>query len=180
MNFKNVISISSMLLVGLMSSCSNQLDSGLASKKSSGDHSGSESTGTVTAPPVQGQNLLATVNLGVANSFAILSKSGVTDVYKSSVTGDVGSSPITGAAILLTCPEVSGSIFTVDAAGPLPCRITNPSMLTTAVSNMQTAYTDAAGRSNPKFLNLGAGNIGGKTLTPGLYKFTQQLLFQPI
>ena len=37
---------------------------------------------------------------------------------------------------------------------------------------MQTAYTDAAGRSNPNFLNLGAGNIGGKTLKPGLYKFT--------
>jgi len=36
----------------------------------------------------------------------------------------------------------------------------------------QTAYTDAAGRSNPKFLNLGAGNIGGKTLKAGLYKFT--------
>ena len=37
---------------------------------------------------------------------------------------------------------------------------------------MQTAYTDAAGRSKPNFLNLGAGNIGGKTLTAGLYKFT--------
>jgi hypothetical protein len=37
---------------------------------------------------------------------------------------------------------------------------------------MQTAYTDAAGRSNPSFLNLGAGNIGGKTLSPGLYKWT--------
>jgi hypothetical protein len=37
---------------------------------------------------------------------------------------------------------------------------------------MQTAYTDAAGRSNPGFLNLGAGNIGGKTLRPGLYKWT--------
>ncbi|HEY5391267.1 MAG TPA: ice-binding family protein [Hanamia sp.] len=49
-------------------------------------------------------------------------------------------------------------------------------MLTTAVSNMQTAYTDAAGRSNPNFLNLGAGNIGGKTLTPGLYKWTSALI----
>jgi hypothetical protein len=41
---------------------------------------------------------------------------------------------------------------------------------------MQTAYTDAAGRSNPKFMNLGAGNIGGKTLTPGLYKFTTSVV----
>jgi hypothetical protein len=45
-------------------------------------------------------------------------------------------------------------------------------MLTTAVEDMQTAYTDAAGRSNPNFMNLGAGNIGGRTLTPGLYKWT--------
>ena len=177
MNFKNVFPISAMLLVGLMSSCSNQLDSGLSSKKSSNDHSGSESTGNVIpVPPVQSAGTLATVNLGVANSFAILSKSGITDVYKSSVTGDIGSSPITGAAILLTCPEVVGSIFTVDAAGPLPCRVTNPSMLTTAVTNMETAYTDAAGRTNPAFLNLGAGNIGGKTLTPGLYKWTTALI----
>ena len=178
MNFKNVFPISAMLIVGLMSSCSNQLDSGLSSKKSSNDHSPTDHGGVSNpvVPPVQSAGSLATVNLGVSGNFAILSKSGITDVYKSSVTGDIGSSPITGAAILLTCPEVNGSIFTVDAAGPLPCRVTNPSMLTTAVSNMQAAYTDAAGRTNPAFLNLGAGNIGGKTLTPGLYKWTTALI----
>ena len=36
---------------------------------------------------------------------------------------------------------------------------------------MQTAYTDAAGRSNPDFTELGRGNIGGMTLAPGLYKW---------
>jgi hypothetical protein len=41
---------------------------------------------------------------------------------------------------------------------------------------MQAAYTDAAGRVNPDFLNLGAGNIGGKTLTPGLYKFSTAVI----
>ena len=113
-----------------------------------------------------------TVNLGVAGSFAILSKSGITNVYRSSITGDVGASPITGAAILLTCPEVNGTIYSVNAAGPLPCRITNASRLTTAVSDMQTAYTSAAGRTNPNYINLGAGNIGGLTLRRGLYKWT--------
>ena len=43
--------------------------------------------------------------------------------------------------------------------------------LTTAVLDMQTAYADAAGRITPDFLNLGAGNIGGKTLTGGLYNW---------
>jgi hypothetical protein len=44
--------------------------------------------------------------------------------------------------------------------------------LTTAVENMITAYNDAAGRSNPDFLELATGNIGGMTLSPGLYKWT--------
>jgi hypothetical protein len=119
---------------------------------------------------------LAPVNMGLAGSFAILSKSGITNVYHSSIVGDVGSSPITGAAIHLSCPEVSGTIYSVNAAGPLPCRITNAGRLTVAVSDMQTAYTDASGRPNPNYLNMGAGNIGGKTLLPGLYKWTSALV----
>jgi len=116
--------------------------------------------------------LQRSVRLGVAENFAILSKSGITNVYKSTVTGNVGSSPITGAAILLRCAEVNGTIYSVNAAGPLPCRVIYPSMLTLAVGDMQTAYTQAAGLTSPNFLNMGAGNIGGKTLQPGLYKWT--------
>ena len=37
---------------------------------------------------------------------------------------------------------------------------------------MEAAYTDAAGRPTPDFLELGTGNIGGLTLAPGLYKWT--------
>ena len=172
MTLKIVLPVLGLFLVGLMSSCSTELDSSMASKRSN-ENSGTSATSVTSA---QSQTSLKVVNLGVAGNFAILSKSGITNVYKSSVTGDVGSSPITGAAILLTCPEVNGSIFSVNAAGPLPCRVTNPSMLTTAVSNMQAAYTDAAGRTTPSFLNLGAGNIGGKTLTAGLYKWTTALI----
>ena len=113
----------------------------------------------------------ASVVLGAAGTFAILSKTGVTDVYASAVTGDVGSSPITGAAILVTCTEVTGTIFSVDAAGPLPCVVTNAPFLTSAVGDMETAYLDAAGRTLPDFTELGAGEIGGLTLAPGLYKW---------
>src|SRR5205085_4149133 len=38
--------------------------------------------------------------------------------------------------------------------------------------NMESAYTDAASRPTPDFLELGTGNIGGLTLAPGLYKWT--------
>jgi len=47
-----------------------------------------------------------------------------------------------------------------------------PINLTTAVNNMVTAYNDAAGRPSPDFTELATGNIGGRTLTPGLYKRT--------
>ena len=165
MNLKKVFPITALLLFGLLLGCSKEMetpsDLALAEK---------------SAKIKPQADALKVVNLGIAGEFVILSKSGITDVYKSTVTGDIGSSPITGAAILLSCPEVAGTIYTVNAAGPLPCRVINPSRLTTSVLNMQTAYTDAAGRSNPKFMNLGAGNIGGKTLTPGLYKFTSAVV----
>ena len=118
----------------------------------------------------------APVNLGSAGTFAILSSSGITDVYASSIVGDVGTSPITGAALLLTCGEVSGKVFTVDAAGPLPCAITDPAFLTSAVGDMGFAYNDAAGRPSPDFTELGAGEIGGLTLVPGLYKWGTAVL----
>jgi len=117
------------------------------------------------------------VPLGRAGAFAILTKSGITDVFPSSINGDVGASPITGAAIHLTCAEMmTGTIFSVNAAGPLPCRVTDPSLLTKAVGDMETAYTDAAGRTLPDFTDLGAGLIGGLTLVPGLYKWNTRVL----
>ena len=114
----------------------------------------------------------APVPLGTAGSFVILSKTGVTDVFASVVKGDVGVSPITGAALLLSCTEVGGNIYTVDAAGPLPCAVTNPSFLTVAVGDMGSAYVNAAGRQSPDFTELGAGEIGGLTLAPSLYKWS--------
>jgi hypothetical protein len=112
------------------------------------------------------------VKLGSAGTFALLSKTGITDVYASVITGDVGASPITGAAIGLTCGEIaSGILYTVDAAGPLPCSVTAATLLTSAVGDMEAAYTDAAGRSRPDFTELGSGEIGGRTLVPGLYKW---------
>lgn len=158
MTLKSIFPITAMLLVVLTGSCKKEQKSNMS--------------GNSPQQSLQYRSKQTKVDLGVAGNFVILSKTGVTDVFRSYVTGDVGASPITGAAILLKCTEVTGTIYSVDAAGPLPCRVTNASRLTTAIGNMQTAYTNAAGRSNPDFLNLGAGNIGGKTLPYGLYKFT--------
>jgi len=114
------------------------------------------------------------VDLGTAGNFVILSKTGITEATPASthITGNIGTSPITGAAITLACSEmVTGTIYTVDATGPA-CRVVDPTRLTTAISDMETAYTDAAGRTIPDFTNLYAGILDGQTLVPGLYKYT--------
>jgi Ice-binding-like len=118
----------------------------------------------------------AAVSLGTAGTFTILSKTGITDVYPSPIVGNVGVSPITGAALLLTCGEVTGNTYTVDAAGPLPCAVNDATLLTLAVGDMGFAYDDAAGRLSPDVTELGAGEIGGLTLAPGLYKWGTGLL----
>ncbi|MFH1807508.1 MAG: ice-binding family protein [Pseudomonadota bacterium] len=117
------------------------------------------------------------VLLGRAGDYAILAKSGVDTVPTSSITGDVGVSPIdstalTGFALTLdasiefaTSVQVIGHLRAADYSPPTPAG------LTTAVSDMETAYTDAAGRPTPDFTNLGAGEVGGLTLAPGLYKW---------
>ncbi len=117
------------------------------------------------------------VHLGTAGPFAILTKTGISDVFPSVINGDVGASPITGAAIHLKCSEIKrGKVYSVDAAGPLPCRVTDPYLLTKAVGDMEIAYTNAAGRKRPNFIDLGAGKIGGLTLVPGLYKWNTRVL----
>mmetsp|Transcript_9103 Transcript_9103/g.14463 ORF Transcript_9103/g.14463 Transcript_9103/m.14463 type:complete len:289 (-) Transcript_9103:442-1308(-) len=132
------------------------------------------------APHIHGPG---TVDLGTAGTFAILAKSGVSTVPASSITGDVGVSPIaqgglTGFTIAMdisgtfaTSTQVTGKMYAADLVSP------TPSKLTTAVLDMQTAYVDAAGRVNPDFVEAHAGALGGKTLTPGLYKFATGVLF---
>ena len=113
----------------------------------------------------------APINLLSAGNFVILTETGVTNVPTSAITGNIGTSPITGAAITgLGCVEVTGTIYTVDATGPA-CHVTAATMLTTAVLDMQAAYTEAAGRPAgvDSFLNVGAGNVTGVTLLPGTY-----------
>lgn len=111
------------------------------------------------------------VSLGTAGDFVILSKTGITNVPTSVITGNIGTSPITGAAITgLDCVQVTGTIYTVDAAGPA-CRVADATRLSTAVLDMQAAYTDAAGRA-ADITELGTGSIGGLTLAPGVYKWS--------
>jgi ice-binding like protein len=112
------------------------------------------------------------VSLGTAAPFAVLAGDAVTNVPTSVILGDVGLTPTTGAAITgLTCAEVTGTIYTVDLAGPL-CRDVNPGLLTTAKNALTTAYNSAAGQSPDTSYAAADNQLGAKTLTAGVYRFT--------
>ena len=115
------------------------------------------------------------IALGAAARFAVLSTTGVTNTGATNITGDVGASPIGGAAITgFGTVALTGTIYTTDATGPTDHPYTvSVSLLSQAIGDLTTAYGDAAGRS----LNaIGVeGNIGGRTLYPGLYKSTGAL-----
>jgi hypothetical protein len=123
----------------------------------------------------------APVDLGAAAHFVILTKSGITNVSPSAITGDLGVSPIaataiTGFSLILDSTgtfsrssQVTGKIYAATYAAPTPAN------LTTAVSNMEAAYTDAAGRA-PNATGLYAGNLSGQTLAPGVYKWSTNVL----
>ncbi|MFC3851286.1 ice-binding family protein [Salinispirillum marinum] len=124
----------------------------------------------------------APVNLGSAGNYAIVAKTGISTTGVTAITGDLALSPaaetlITGFSqsrdasdTFSTSGVVTGNIYAANMAVP------TPATLTTAISDMETAYTDAAGRSLPDFTELGAGNVSGMTLTPGLYKWGTGLL----
>jgi hypothetical protein len=118
------------------------------------------------------------VDLGTAGTYVILAKEATTNVPTSDITGNIGLSPaaasfysgfaqdLPAGGAFSTSPQVTGNVYASDYAVPTPAN------LTTAIGDMETAYTDAAGRPLPDHLELANGNIGGLTLPAGLYKWT--------
>jgi len=132
---------------------------------------------------VQQRELQATppkVDLGTAGNYVIFASTGISTVPPSAITGDIAVSPIAGAAMTgfsFTFPtagtsslssQLTGSAYASDYLTP------TPTVLIAAAGDMVTAYNDAAGRPNADGAkkNLGAGEIGSKTLTHGVYTFT--------
>lgn len=111
-------------------------------------------------------------SLGGADNFVILSKAGITNVSNSIITGNVGTGPITGAAITgLSCPEVVGTIYTIDAAGPA-CRVVDKTTVDNAIFDMETAFNTANGLTTPApIVEYATGILNGQILAPGLYKW---------
>ena len=111
------------------------------------------------------------VQLGTATPFAVLAATAVTDVPTSSITGNVGLSPAAGTNYAgLTQAEVTGTIYSTDGTGPAG-NVNNPALLTTAKSDLTTAYVAAAGQSPTSTFNGADNQLGGQTLVAGVYAF---------
>jgi len=123
------------------------------------------------------------VNLGTAGDFVILAKAGVSTKVPSVINGDVGLSPaaqsyLTGFSLTSDgnteysgSSQVTGNLYAANDAPPTPAK------MTTAIADMMSAYTDAAGRDHPDHVEYMAGALGGTTPSPGLYKFGTDVVF---
>jgi MYXO-CTERM domain-containing protein len=97
-------------------------------------------------------------SLGTAGSFAVLGGSTVTNTGPSVITGDLGVSP--GSAVTGFPPGiVTGTIHAANA------------VVLQAQNDTTTAYNALAGQSCPGGNNLTGQDLGGLTLTPGVYCF---------
>jgi hypothetical protein len=126
---------------------------------------------------------LAPINLRTSGNFTILTETGISTTGVTSILGNIGVSPIaataiTGFGLIIDAskqfshtPIVTGNVYAANYAAP------TPSKMTTAVSDMETAFTTANGLTYPApKVQMYAGDISGRTLQPGLYKWSTGVL----
>lgn len=123
----------------------------------------------------------ARVTLGNAGGFVILAKSNVSTTGITSVVGDIGLSPSDGSLFtgfsntmdtsgrFSTSSSVTGKMYAADYSTPAPQDVA------LAISDMQAACSDAAGRNQPDSSNIDGGSIDRTTLSPGLHKWAGDL-----
>ncbi len=101
------------------------------------------------------------INLGTAANLAVLAGSGITNTGATIITGDMGLSP--GTSVGGFPPGILNGTMHI-----------NDTLANNAKLSLTVAYNDAAGRTSTDIVSI-AGNIGGLTLTPGLYKSTSSI-----
>lgn len=99
------------------------------------------------------------VSLGTgASVLAVLASTSVTNTGATNITGDLGLSP--GSSVGGFPPGILNGTLRI-----------NDATANQAQLDLTAAYNDAAGRTATDMVSLN-GNLGGLTLTPGLYKST--------
>jgi hypothetical protein len=104
---------------------------------------------------------MGSVSMAGASDLAVLSGSAITNTGATNITGDMGLSP--GTSVGGFPPGILTGTLRI-----------NDGIATQAKLDLTAAYNDAAGRTSTDIVTL-SGNIGGLTLTPGLYKSTSSL-----
>ena len=180
MKRKNVLSITAMLLVTLIVGCTKDSGTSVSPKGTSTDQSNNKTTaeqnntGAVTSNTAISA---AFVDLKSVARFGIIAGVGVSNNAGFSVINDldVGISPGGRNSVTGFPPAkiVNGAIFAASDIAPLGVA----AMLTQAKQDLLDAYHFAAGASTPAPATV-AGDQGGKTLAPGIYKSTSSLLIQ--
>jgi hypothetical protein len=146
MKTTKILTALTLVSVGLFAACSNN----------DPDPSGANPTVIPIQVTTHGM-----VSMAGASELAVLAGTTITSTGATNITGNIGLSP--GSAI-----------------GGFPPGILNGNQhINDATSNqakldLTAAYNDAAGRTSTDIVTL-SGNIGGLTLTPGLYKSTSSL-----
>ena len=166
-----------LILTGGIAGCGSSGDGGAAASSAAAGPTGTACAGA------------GCVSLGTAGNYVILAKSGVSTVPSSAVTGNIGLSPAAGSfftgwsqtangapVFYSTSAQVAapGKLYAADYSGG-----TTSVDLTTAVGDMETAYTTANGMA-PAGGGLitacpGVGILDGLTIVPGVYTCTVAL-----
>ena len=128
-------------------------------KKTSDTSAGSPTTNPMVIPLQS--TIQPSVTMAGAANLAILAGTSISSTGATNVTGDMGLSP--GSSVGGFPPGVLVGTLHI-----------NDAIANQAKSDLTAAYNDAAGRTATDIVTL-SGNIGGLTLTPGLYKSTSSL-----
>ena len=134
----------------------------------------SEITIAPTEVKVKQTRTLKALKLGQASDFAILAYASITSKPSSSIDGKVGLFPGTRKQISLDGTEVIGGSADIfgsdDETQPI-------NLLSNAKVDMVSAYKDAIGLTpDEDKISLFGGNLAGKILTPGCYKWNEDLI----
>lgn len=128
----------------------------------------SDSDTSTTPTPSENQNKIvdqsivqATVPLNQSSGIAILAGAAITSTGATVITGDMALSP--GSSVGGFPPGILNGVLHI-----------NDSIATQGKLDLTAAYNDAAGRTSTDIVTL-SGNMGGLTLSPGLYKSTSSL-----
>jgi hypothetical protein len=136
-----------------------------------------------------------TVNLRSANDFAVLGKTGISNVPGTQIFGNIGVSPISAGAItgfglrmhptntksLTSALMEGGRVYASDYTTPTPTKMLG------AIADFETAYGDAFSRSpenyknptlNPANIDFKSGTINGEILTAGVYTWNSHIVYK--